>query len=1565
MLSYLKKHRLFASMAALLLAATVALTVILLSVKPTMAATADPTVTYHPHSTVDVSDIVWDKNWYQSFYDAAYSNWAQVRADPYFPLGTFPNGTSAYYNGTATPDHIVINEPSGGDGAGVGFFGYNSAPFFDMVYTQQHEIHGIEFDLVPTSWNFHCFKRTGFFVKSTLNPNGTITGFAIVIGHSAPTIRENSPALEYPDGFYYDLFYVENMDVEAYNNYIISQMGNPASDYSFGSLGYGEYFRADATEEYLMDHYMDANYGFPQRSVGSATVTLLASVDPVPTLSDTTPQMHFRYETSGTGFRVYLTPNSTRPTATETLLFEQDATGVTGEGFGLFTQYTRHICPRLTSLSYDNFVLQTGDYSPAKNPVIKFHNINSNTPIQADYICRDMWVGDTYDITPPPVISYNGVEYYYSSSDRASLQGIPVTAANNTVTLNYIQMPSVQKDARIPGLDNVIHNGTAETPYEVPFGENIEYTITVTNPNSVAFSEPLYVQDCLPAGMEYVSHSPASGVKDDFGGQDRVTWTVPQIAARGTMTFTITATPTVSTVPMDNWATLIPISNTGLSAVTSNHTYHEASREPIIARKDAQVQRNGTGAYEPIDNGDVTPVSITPDDIIKYTITATKNRAQIEPYKYDVVFCVDWSASMGPFDNASSGLSASRYISQELAKMIIDTYPGSRVAFQGINLTTISPVTGGSGNLSGDARDVYLQADTPFVDNYVDYNAHCANAYSLSPMWTQDDCALFFRAAFEKLYGPVPGTFGFSVAPTQFSNGLTVWGSPLSPGSGYPAAGQAVQARSDTTRIPLIVLVSDWQLTDVHLTQTQQWLRMFNVAQQFHDLCPTGIFLPIHMTTKTPTGTDPLGGTGYTTLSNLANIGEGKWGYLNAQPYSTNEARATAVLNLIKELAPLTDDTGTVKDVLPAGLEIVSYSPAGANVTYNAAGDQYTIEWSMDSFPDGTSTYEIICKVSDQVLDSKYFDNTAVITSSFQDDCITNTTHHILSDWQVKTKFMEFYTEPSAAEAPLGKAPQIMEVMDSYAYYMQQTDMDNIVYNGKTYTYYGYTIDNGTTFHTGPPPDPVFTSVQEHKEIILYFRTTYQIIEQFHGDSFPYYEMFPDASPITVYSGDSWTPSNTSTFIPSLKYLRGTPYNLIPGAYKLDSDASAIIDWTIPITNIQQDHYVIYPYLDSKPVIFEVTETFRKYTDPTQRVNATSNPDIITDVFGGEDFSPGSSIPPMLIGTYSYVGFQIGGGDIIYSWPSWPLLEYVTTDYEITYLYAELASKTAQVIHGGVGEPDPEETGTLESPVHVTLGDHILYIIRLTVPEGLVVNGGNLSVYDELPYGVTPDASQVSHGGVIDYNPFTDSYSVSWDLPMPGGTPPGTMELTVRVEVTQSVTLLNRAALTMKMNSYIDTYYTNYTVHDYVTPGDKVLHIRQIVLNHSAQNAELPAVGYFRAKNTAGVDASLLSTSGLWNHGATPYSTYTMYSSDTVGQVFTLRNIIPAYYDFVDYELTTDASIAHDRTHLSTGNSITLDYTNEHEYWVTVYLRPRLLNEGRYTWNYKTNNIGLIWNRNV
>jgi hypothetical protein len=114
-------------------------------------------------------------------------------------------------------------------------------------------------------------------------------------------------------------------------------------------------------------------------------------------------------------------------------------------------------------------------------------------------------------------------------------------------------------------------------------------------------------------------------------------------------------------------------------------------------------------------------------------------------------------------------------------------------------------------------------------------------------------------------------------------------------------------------------------------------------------------------------------------------------------------------------------------------------------------------------------------------------------------------------------------------------------------------------------------------------------------------------------------------------------------------------------------------------------------------------------------------------------------------------------------------------------------------------------------------------------------------------------------------------------------------------------------------------------------------------------------LGYHSLSN-AGGETGLFSLSGMENHGFTAFTDY--YMPAAADPSYVLHTLVPQYYSYEGYVLSTTETPPHSSAARVTGNPV-LDYSAQPEYWVTVYLRP-IADPGSHTWDVRTNAFGTI-----
>ena len=1063
--------------------------------------------------------------------------------------------------------------------------------------------------------------------------------------------------------------------------------------------------------------------------------------------------------------------------------------------------------------------------------------------------------------------------------------------------------------------------------------------------------------------------------------------------------------------------------DTGLN-VTSNRTYHKSTLAPVTSNKDARIRNlDGTYPSSPSNGSSGSRVPLGRGDTLKYTIDVDNPNPHWAGTAYDIIYAIDWSDSMG--NNSSVSPSNANYreiakgVALDFSSRIFTLYPNSRVALMGMNMPSVHNNSGNPAllNLQVDTRfcdaSDYSSIITTAYPSSFDYGGDDNPLFLAAAIEKQMGRFTGYGGGTPsalvppvEVITPVPSTnvvarldesripviiqvsdwqLNFGTPSTNWTRLQTEMSRFINPAPGF--------GRDDGVFIGVGFKPNGDPDYDTNLSTLEGY-------------------------TQSIGGPDGKGGYKWGVIDTKDDV-------VNSSSAQAANITAVAELlwTEFKELAPLDPGSATLTDTLPPGLEtptngsgvtvtvngvVVSSPDVDVDVTVDSNG-QYVVTVEFYEFPSGTISVDIICTVASGDLDEHELDNTAHVEYTFEgvtDDFDTNTTYHEIPTYTVTTRWVEYNTTPPSA-SELGKTDVTKKVIRGNTHYVPagpapaDNYLDDITYTkpsdiSRTYEYYGYTTstDGGTTYSAvtpGAPPTAGFT-INSDLIIVLYFKTTYTITEKFHWDPPPYtppFEVWPNLTgeaTHTVESGDTWTPSTDhGTFAgigagpfstPQPRWISGYLFTWIttptpPGqAYKKDSDTNPHVNWaTDGLTNIQGDRTVIYPYERSNFTAFQVTEEFRKIENTAQLIAA----DTVTPVPGGNDFSTAVTNFNAKVTApnerYVYVGYEIDGGTRVFDNPPAPLLTYVTGNHTITYLYAVLASKNALVYYEGTN-PDPagERTGTINVPVIArpgdpavpTADDEIEYFIYLDIPAGMQDPNETITVVDELPKGLQYLSSDpASPPASVATDPGTQRTTVTWTVPADRAAP-----ITVRVQVVErpppTTAFVNQALITLNDRPHIPEFPTNPTFHSNILPGDRMLHIRQIILarNPATPYSALPPVGFFEMSNN-GHMTSLLSTSGLLLGAIVPFTIYTL--PDSADPVYLLKNIVPQFYEWKDYELTHDP-LVHDRTpsRLRTNRSISISYLDEREYWLTVYLTPRPLT-GQHSWDFRTNMVGTIY----
>lgn len=359
----------------------------------------------------------------------------------------------------------------------------------------------------------------------------------------------------------------------------------------------------------------------------------------------------------------------------------------------------------------------------------------------------------------------------------------------------------------------------------------------------------------------------------------------------------------------------------------------------------------------------------------------------------------------------------------------------------------------------------------------------------------------------------------------------------------------------------------------------------------------------------------------------------------------------------------------------------------------------------------------------------------------------------------------------------------------------------------------------------------------------------------------------------------------------------------LPAAVSGYSVIDSLSDTEIQVVfNAGRNIFQIYMFRQN--LAFTVTESFVEYGNAANELA----PDQTTSVQQGSNFAPASGTPPATITkngvTYSYIGYQVDSDySIIYDMPPLPLFANVQENHAVTYLY-----ETTYNIIG--------KYHLIDAP-YTKLRDDTLFLD--TVWSGDYFQPAGHNQYETIIYDGF-------------YYHYTDIVKVNSD------------------------TAAQQPETTSVMNITSDTSIIFCYTRGHPVDGSYVLHIRQIVLDRNNQ-IERPDKGFHVLTGSSG-QRNLTSVSSEYEWSAKPYTTYIV--GEGTQNTFSLDTVVPQYYAYDGYTMATAPEpdgTAHTRVHAP----IEFIFTpTDSEYWITVYITPEEDHPGNYSWDFETNDFGLI-----
>ncbi|MCL2332068.1 MAG: isopeptide-forming domain-containing fimbrial protein [Actinomycetia bacterium] len=381
---------------------------------------------------ISLNQMDWSRKAYHSFYDNTKGISPAVKSS----AQAYVTKTSQQFNGTATPDHVVLSKDS------LRFLGYGAYSNLDLLYTDAYSsFETLDFTLKPKQIKFHTLNQSGFLFNGSFSGanNAYYTGYALLIDVTTQSQGKTKGTASLK------LVYMQNQ--------LFTTTGNntfPAAGLTF------------TTQDVIMPSIVEG----------------------------ATPDFQVQLAKTTTGFSLYVDGNLVREI--------DPAAGSSLPGFGFFAGYFSHSCKALTVVEYSNLKIAVKIAPAQTSPQVKFIDKDTGAEIADAQTTPSnatvSYVGDEFWVDPSGVqtIMANGTTYSYVSSAPSNLAHITYRAgggAANAVTLYYKDAALLpEKHASINGGTSWDATGTASDPVNVNQGDIIDYKIDVKVPQE--FSTP-------------------------------------------------------------------------------------------------------------------------------------------------------------------------------------------------------------------------------------------------------------------------------------------------------------------------------------------------------------------------------------------------------------------------------------------------------------------------------------------------------------------------------------------------------------------------------------------------------------------------------------------------------------------------------------------------------------------------------------------------------------------------------------------------------------------------------------------------------------------------------------------------------------------------------------------------------------------------------------------------------------------------------------------------------------------------------------------------------------------
>ncbi|MCL2882464.1 MAG: BspA family leucine-rich repeat surface protein, partial [Coriobacteriia bacterium] len=378
----------------------------------------------------------------------------------------YTEALSEQYNGTATPNHMVISNDPVTEGT-IAFYGYGIMPYMDYAFTSTSSAmtRGLSFVLNPANMNFHTLSETGYLFNGQMTKVGSntyYTGYAITLSCANDAGMQENDATS-PNTAALRVYYINN---ELWN-----------------------------TEDFK-----------PGNTTNTRTLVATIKTD-ITNLSTTAFRTSVEIDPATRAFKVYVDG-----VCWASVDASQVIGGASGpKGFGFYTGYYAHNCAILTRIRYEyiSIISASGSMDDAvpANCQVNFVEQATGNEIRIPETEVGL-VNQGYRIVQPQKISFEGKMYYLVSNSagtntRSDIKlGYKADPSQNVTTLYYmlpedLTTKAPEKNAQVNGGD--WDTGTSTKPVQVTAGSEINYNITAYAPSTAV---PMLMRGNSAAGTD-------------------------------------------------------------------------------------------------------------------------------------------------------------------------------------------------------------------------------------------------------------------------------------------------------------------------------------------------------------------------------------------------------------------------------------------------------------------------------------------------------------------------------------------------------------------------------------------------------------------------------------------------------------------------------------------------------------------------------------------------------------------------------------------------------------------------------------------------------------------------------------------------------------------------------------------------------------------------------------------------------------------------------------------------------------------------------------------------------